>query len=128
MLASIRPGDKTHGPAMNDEPHDVPGSTPGKMEKHGYCTLCRSRCGTVNVVENDTLLSVRPDPAHPTGKAMWLKGKSAPELVHSAERILHPMRRTNPKTDPDPGWQRISWDTATRSPTASASGRFRSSS
>ena len=59
MLASIRPGDKTHGPAMNDEPHDVPGSTPGKMEKHGYCTLCRSRCGTVNVVENDTLLSVR---------------------------------------------------------------------
>jgi len=112
MLASIRPGDKTHGPAMNDEPHDVPGSTPGKMEKHGYCTLCRSRCGTVNVVENDTLLSVRPDPAHPTGKAMCLKGKSAPELVHSAERILHPMRRTNPKTDPDPGWQRISWDEA----------------
>ncbi|MGO4327664.1 molybdopterin-dependent oxidoreductase [Cupriavidus sp. 2TAF22] len=81
-------------------------------DKHGYCTLCRSRCGTVNVVADDALISVRPDPAHPTGKAMCLKGKSAPELVHSAERILYPMRRTHPKTDPDPGWARISWEEA----------------
>lgn len=81
-------------------------------DKRGYCTLCRSRCGTVNVVANDALIAVHPDAAHPTGKAMCMKGKSAPELVHSADRVLYPMRRTTPKTDADPGWQRISWEEA----------------
>jgi len=33
---------------------------------HGYCTLCRSRCGTLNTVDGDQLISVEPDPSHPT--------------------------------------------------------------
>ena len=81
-------------------------------EKPGYCTLCRSRCGTINVVEADALVAVRPDPSHPTGQAMCMKGKAAPELVHSPHRLLYPMRRTRPKTDADPGWVRISWEEA----------------
>ena len=83
-----------------------------RQEKTGYCTLCRSRCGTINVVQNDQLLEVRPNPAHPTGNSMCLKGKAAPELLHSADRQLYPMRRTNPKTHPDPGWEIISWEQA----------------
>jgi len=82
------------------------------LEKPGYCTLCRSRCGTLNRLEAGRLISVRADPSHPTGKAMCLKGKAAPELVYSADRILQPMRRTRPKTQPDPGWEAISWDEA----------------
>jgi anaerobic selenocysteine-containing dehydrogenase/ferredoxin-NADP reductase len=81
-------------------------------EKIGFCTLCRSRCGSINVVENDCLVSVRPAPHHPTGQALCTKGKAAPELVHSPRRILHPMRRTRPKGEADPGWERISWDEA----------------
>ncbi|PLZ03200.1 ferredoxin:oxidoreductase FAD/NAD(P)-binding protein [Burkholderia sp. WAC0059] len=81
-------------------------------EKKGYCTLCRSRCGTVNVVRGDLLVEVRPDPGHPTGHAMCMKGRAAPELVHSPNRVLYPMRRTNPKDADDPGWQRITWDEA----------------
>ncbi|PVZ19720.1 MULTISPECIES: molybdopterin-dependent oxidoreductase [unclassified Pseudomonas] len=83
-----------------------------ELDKPGYCTLCRSRCGTLNRVENGRLISVQPDPSHPTGKAMCLKGKAAPELVYSADRILQPMRRTQPKSHPDPGWQVISWEEA----------------
>ncbi|MEQ7918671.1 molybdopterin-dependent oxidoreductase [Xanthomonas sp. WHRI 1810A] len=83
-----------------------------RQDKVGYCTLCRSRCGTVNTVEGDRLIEVRPDTDHPTGKAMCLKGKAAPELLHSADRQLYPMRRTHPKNHPDPGWQVISWDEA----------------
>jgi anaerobic selenocysteine-containing dehydrogenase/ferredoxin-NADP reductase len=83
-----------------------------RQEKTGYCTLCRSRCGTLNTVQNDQLLEVRPNPAHPTGNSMCLKGKAAPELLHSADRQLYPMRRTNPKNHPDPGWEVISWDQA----------------
>jgi hypothetical protein len=33
-------------------------------------------------------------------------------LVYHAERLTHPLRRTRPKGDPDPGWERINWDTA----------------
>lgn len=82
------------------------------QEKKGYCTLCRSRCGTINVVRGDMMIKVRPDDTHPTGHAMCMKGKAAPELVHSPNRVLYPMRRTRPKGAADPGWQRIGWDEA----------------
>ena len=78
----------------------------------GYCTLCRSRCGTLSEVANDHLIKVRANPEHPNGKAMCMKGKAAPELVDSANRILYPMKRTHPKGAEDPGWQRISWEEA----------------
>lgn len=80
--------------------------------KQGYCTLCRSRCGTVNTVRDDTLIAVTADPSHPTGQAMCMKGRAAPELVHSPHRLQFPMRRTRPKGDADPGWVRIGWDEA----------------
>ncbi|WP_176057073.1 molybdopterin-dependent oxidoreductase [Paraburkholderia sp. BCC1876] len=82
------------------------------QEKKGFCTLCRSRCGTINVVRGDMMIKVQPDPTHPTGHAMCMKGKAAPELVHSPNRVLYPMRRTRPKGSADPGWQRIGWDEA----------------
>ncbi|MDU4585079.1 MAG: molybdopterin-dependent oxidoreductase [Enterobacter hormaechei] len=78
----------------------------------GYCTLCRSRCGTLNEVANDHLIKVRANPEHPNGKAMCMKGKAAPELVDSANRILYPMKRTHPKGAENPGWKRISWEEA----------------
>jgi anaerobic selenocysteine-containing dehydrogenase len=78
----------------------------------GYCALCRSRCGCVSVVENGRLVAVEPNPDHPTGQSLCGKGRAAPELVYSPDRLLYPMKRTRPKGDPDPGWQRISWDEA----------------
>ncbi|ROO24427.1 ferredoxin [Salinisphaera orenii MK-B5] len=78
----------------------------------GYCTLCRSRCGTLNTVDGDGLVAVEADPAHPTGQATCAKGRAAPELVHARDRILYPLKRTRPKGDADPGWQRIDWDVA----------------
>jgi len=63
-------------------------------------------------VEDGRLVAVEPDPSHPTGQALCAKGRAAPELVYHPERLLYPMRRTRPKGDADPGWQRISWDEA----------------
>ncbi|GAB0106796.1 molybdopterin-dependent oxidoreductase [Nocardia sp. JMUB6875] len=82
------------------------------MEIAGYCTLCKSRCGAIYTVENGRLTDVRPDGDHPTGKALCPKGRSAPEIVHSTRRLTTPLRRTRPKTDPDPGWEPVSWDVA----------------
>src|SRR4051794_23038182 len=78
----------------------------------GYCALCISRCGSVAVVENGWLIRLEPDPSHPTGQALCAKGRAAPELVYHPDRLLYPLKRTRPKGDADPGWQRISWDEA----------------
>jgi len=77
-----------------------------------YCALCVSRCGATAVIEDGRFIALEPDPSHPTGKALCAKGRAAPELVYHAERLRYPLRRTRPKGDPDPGWERISWDEA----------------
>lgn len=77
-----------------------------------YCPLCVSRCGATATVRDETLVALDPDPSHPTGRALCVKGKAAPELVTHRERLLHPLKRTTPKGTDDPGWQRISWDEA----------------
>jgi anaerobic selenocysteine-containing dehydrogenase len=78
----------------------------------GYCALCISRCGSIAVIENERFVALEPDPSHPTGKALCAKGRAAPELVYHKDRLLYPLKRTRPKGDADPGWQRISWDEA----------------
>ncbi|MBY5978650.1 hypothetical protein KUV39_18525 [Phaeobacter italicus] len=75
----------------------------------GFCCLCRSRCGATFEVRDGQLLAAKPAPEHPTGKALCLKGKAAPEIWGDLDRVLYPMRRTNPKSSADPGWERVSW-------------------
>ena len=77
-----------------------------------FCPLCVSRCGCEAVVEDGRLVAIEPDPSHPTGKALCAKGRASPALVEAPDRLLYPLRRTRPKGDADPGWQRISWDEA----------------
>src|SRR5882762_1369836 len=84
----------------------------GTQRIHGYCGLCVARCGAIAVVEESRFTRLEPDPTHPTGQALCAKGRAAPELVYHPERLKHPLRRTRPKGDPDPGWERISWDEA----------------
>ncbi|WP_123295301.1 molybdopterin-dependent oxidoreductase [Comamonas sp. BIGb0124] len=78
----------------------------------GYCTLCRSRCGSVNEIQDGRLVKVSPLQGHPTGGALCAKGRAAPELVASPLRITRPLRRTAPRDAADPRWQEISWDEA----------------
>jgi anaerobic selenocysteine-containing dehydrogenase len=76
-----------------------------------YCPLCVSRCGARATVEDGTF-TLRPDPSHPTGSALCVKGRAAPEIAAHPDRLRSPLRRTTPKGATDPGWQRISWDEA----------------
>ncbi|HEX2856266.1 MAG TPA: molybdopterin-dependent oxidoreductase [Propionibacteriaceae bacterium] len=94
---------------MSTEPIDAGSS---RREVPTFCPLCVSRCGAVATVVDGVFDSLRPDPAHPTGAALCVKGKAAPEIVGHADRLLHPMRRTTPKGSGDPGWERIGWDEA----------------
>ena len=85
---------------------------PATTRTPAFCTQCRSRCGCVAVVEDGRLTGIEPLPGHPTGDKLCPKGRAAPELVYHADRLTHPLRRTNPKGSADPGWQPISWDEA----------------
>ena len=92
-----------------------------------FCPLCVSRCGARAEVTDGDLLALLPDPSHPTGRAICVKGKAAPEIVYHPSRLVHPLRRTRPKDAPDPGWERITWDealgtVAARLKTAAAAG------
>ncbi len=77
-----------------------------------FCPLCISRCGATATVDDGVFTALAPDPAHPTGEALCIKGRVAPELVHHPRRLLHPLERTRPRGEADPGWRRISWDQA----------------
>ena len=76
-----------------------------RQRLHGYCALCKSRCGCISVVENGRLVAVEPDPDHPTGAHLCAKGRAAPEIVHAPERLTMPLIRTAPKDAADPGWR-----------------------
>lgn len=78
----------------------------------GFCALCKSRCGAIMVTRDGRFIGQEPDPSHPTGQALCVKGRAAPELVYNTQRLVHPVRRTRPRGDRDPGWERIGWDEA----------------
>ena len=84
----------------------------GTEHIQSFCGLCIARCGAIAVVQNGQFVGLEPDPAHPTGQALCAKGRAAPELVYHSGRLVHPLRRTRPKGEADPGWQPISWDEA----------------
>ena len=79
---------------------------------NGYCSLCIARCGTIATVEGGVFTRLAPDPSHPTGAAICAKGRAAPELVYSKDRLKRPLRRRNPKGASDPGFEETSWDAA----------------
>lgn len=78
----------------------------------GYCTLCRSRCGSETVVRDNRVVSIEPVRDHPTGGALCAKGRASPEMVHSPQRLRSPLRRISPKGVADPKWEEISWEEA----------------
>ncbi|MBN2622100.1 MAG: molybdopterin-dependent oxidoreductase [Acidimicrobiales bacterium] len=84
---------------------------PRASEVATYCPLCVSRCGARATVSDGTFRLDR-DPSHPTGKALCVKGKAAPDITAHPDRLRHPMKRTAAKGASDAGWQRISWDEA----------------
>jgi anaerobic selenocysteine-containing dehydrogenase len=93
----------------------MPGLAESINEKkyvRGYCALCTAHCATIATVANGRVTRLDPDHDHPNGGVMCLKGKAAPELVYNSERLNYPLKRTRPKSDANPGWQRVSWNQA----------------
>ena len=70
---------------------------------------CEPFCGLELEVEDDRVVSVRPDPDHPVTRGhACIKGMHVGHYVDDPERLLHPLRRS------PGGLERISWEDATR--------------
>ncbi|MFQ5826359.1 MAG: molybdopterin-dependent oxidoreductase, partial [Dehalococcoidia bacterium] len=85
-------------------------STTAKIK--GYCVQCGSLCPAIFHVKDGIFIKAEPDREHPNSNPLCPKGAAAPELVYDKQRLRYPMRRTRPKGEPDPGWERITWDDA----------------
>ena len=81
-------------------------------ELRGYCAQCSCYCRIISCIEDGRFTAVKADKEHPLATPICVKGLAGPELVYSKQRLQYPVRRTRPKGDPDPGWERITWDEA----------------
>ena len=79
------------------------------MIKKTFCRVCEPSCGLIAEVDNEQVLSLRPDKTHPVTKGFAChKGLAVLDIHQDPDRLNWPMQRT------DGNLKRISWHQATR--------------
>ncbi|MCB2149501.1 MAG: molybdopterin-dependent oxidoreductase [Deltaproteobacteria bacterium] len=77
-----------------------------RWQKTG-CVLCAQNCGLEVQVAGNRMVKVRPDKANPRSRGYACrKGLNVAHHQHHADRLTHPLKRT------DAGFERISWEQA----------------
>lgn len=78
------------------------------QEKVTFCRICEPYCGLIASVENNKLLSLRPDKQHPLSQGFACpKGIAYAQVQNDPDRVLYPLRR-----QADGSFERVSWDIA----------------
>jgi phenylacetyl-CoA:acceptor oxidoreductase len=84
-----------------------------------YCYQCVAGPDLLKVrIEDNVATEVAPNfdaaEVHPAGGKVCVKAFGLIQKLYNPDRILHPMKRTNPRKgrDQDPGFVAISWDEA----------------
>ena len=90
-------------------------ATPEVKVVRSCCRACgKNECGVYVTVENGRAVKVEGDADtafHSMGNCCS-KSQSSIQAAYHPDRLYHPMKRTNPKGEADPGWVRITWDEA----------------
>lgn len=89
----------------------------GEGETKRVRTCCRGcgkmECGVWVTVEKGRAVKVEGDTsAFQSAGNCCAKSQSSIQAAYHPDRVLYPLKRTNPKDAEDPGWVRISWDEA----------------
>ena len=80
-----------------------------KRTEKGICGVCPGNCGVTINLENDRITSILPWKGHVQG-IPCIRGRHAPEIVYSPDRIKTPLKRKGPRGTLD--FEEISWDQA----------------
>ena len=79
------------------------------------CGMCYTNCGILVHVKDGKVIGLEGNPIHPQNRGlMCAKGKAGIMNLYNPNRVLTPLKRTNPKKGigVDPKWVEISWDEA----------------
>lgn len=77
------------------------------------CFECHSKCGVLAYIKDGKLVKIKGNPDDPRSRGvMCSKGQAAIQIQYSPDRINYCYRRTRPKGDADPGWEKISHEEA----------------
>lgn len=79
------------------------------MNVKGVCGMCHNKCDIVADIEDGKLTRVAADPDSPRGR-VCSRGRLAPKIVHSEQRLLYPLIRDGEKGGGK--FRRASWDEA----------------
>ncbi|QOS68854.1 molybdopterin-dependent oxidoreductase [Eggerthella guodeyinii] len=97
---------------------DVSGSSAGASDTKIVRSCCRAcgknECGVYVTVQDGRVVKVEGDADtafHSMGNCCT-KSQASIQAAYHPDRLYHPMKRTNPKGEADPGWVRITWDEA----------------
>lgn len=82
--------------------------TASQREQVTFCRICEPFCGMIATVEDDKLISLRPDKEHPLSQGYACqKGIAYAEVQNDPDRVTHPLKR-----QPDGTFTRVGWDEA----------------
>ncbi len=82
---------------------------------NSVCNMCFNNCGIKVHRINGTVVKVEGDPDNPQNMGkLCAKGNSAMMSLYDPNRVLKPLKRTNPNKGigVDPQWAEISWEEA----------------
>lgn len=80
--------------------------------KYTHCVMCNHvpKCGIKAIIKEGKIFRIEKREGY-LNNLLCAKGLSSLQEIYEPHRLLHPMKRTNPKGEPSK-WQRISWDEA----------------
>src|ERR1700722_6913466 len=80
---------------------------------HTFCRLCDPHCALEAVVEDGQIVSLRNDQDHPVHKGFCChKGIQYLRIHQDSDRLNHPLRRSNSRTQERGEFVQVSWDEA----------------
>lgn len=80
--------------------------------KKTFCRICEPACGLVAHVEGNAV-KLKPDRSHPVHKGFCChKGLSFGDVHADPDRLDHPLRRTNDRSQHTGSFERTTWDVA----------------
>ena len=85
----------------------------GEVKGYTFCDGCNEVpfCGIKFFRRGDVITRIEPWPDFPASP-ICSKSYATLQRLYHPNRLKYPMKRTNPKGSPDPGFVRISWDEA----------------
>ena len=104
----------TNAPAAFADTEPVPSPEKDVKRIRTCCRGCgKMECGVWVTVEDGRAVKVEGDTScFTSGGNCCAKSQSSIQAAYHPDRVLYPLKRTNPKDADDPGWARISWDEA----------------